>query len=484
MLSSMGSVKMMNLTPKLAISIQKLRIDEIKAGTKFRNALVYALALGFSPQLLAPVLAFGIFLAKSAKDGNVLDPTRMFTSLSLILILTNPLSQTLQSVPQLMGALSCIERIQIFLLSEARIDHRTITGVNDREKSYPPDNYEVEIKPSDELALADFSGSGKTTTPDQSVRSNTDELSEIVVNDCNFGWALEGKQILNNISLDIPRSKMTMIIGPVGCGKSTLLKGLLGETLFSKGSVRISSTSVAFCDQTPWLINATIQENIIGFSEFNAIWYESVVRACVLENDFEILPKGDKTMAGSKGIALSGGQKQRVAIARAVYAKKDIAIFDDVFSGLDAGSQQLLFSRVFGTDGLMRSQGTTVVMVTHALSLLPNADHVISLDPDGSIAAQGPFDDINQQGSCIYSFDSKAEEELAGATAPKTEPTLPDLPVEESNSGHGDFSIYVYYFRTIGLPAMLAFFFGLATFAFLASFPSKYIQQSTWKQTD
>jgi ABC-type bacteriocin/lantibiotic exporter with double-glycine peptidase domain len=304
-------------------------------------------------------------------------------------------------------------------------------------------------------------------------------LSKIKVNDCTFGWTLEGKQVLNNISLSIPNSKTTMIIGPVGCGKSTLLKGLLGETLFLDGSVRLSSTSVAFCDQTPWLINASIKENIVGFSDFDAVWYESVVHACVLRNDFDVLPLGDKTMVGSKGISLSGGQKQRVAIARAVYARKNIAIFDDIFSSLDAGTQQLLFSRVFGADGLLRTQETTVVLATHALSLLPHADHIISLGTDGMITAQGPFDDINQKVGYIYNFESKPEKELTNPAAPKAEQTLQDLAIDGSDqAAYGDFSVYVYYFRTIGWPAMLAFFLGDAAYAFLATFPSSYIQRS------
>lgn len=482
MLSSMKGVKMSGLTTRLTDLIQKLRIDEIKSGTKFRDVLVYALTLGFSPQLLAPVLAFGIFVAKGESNGITLDTTRIFTSLSLILLLTTPLSQTLQSIPQLMGALNCMERIQTFLLSQPRRDHRIPTVLDDDQQN--PDKlaiYQIKKKPDSASGSDIFASSEKTATSQTSFEDEVDSRSAIKIKDSTFGWSTEGKQVLNDISITIPRYKMTMIVGPIASGKSTLLKGLLGETLFCEGFVHMSSTSVAFCDQTPWLINATIQENIIGFSDFNAKWYDSVLHACVLQSDLETLPKGDKTLVGSKGITLSGGQKQRVAVARAIYARKEIAIFDDVFSGLDATTQQLLFSRVFGVDGLLRSQKTTVVLATHAVNLLPSADYIISLGTSGQVMEQGSFEELNRQEGFVSSLalqalkDGDFDMQQADTATQKKEQPFLDVPVDEINRGNGDFSVYLYYFRTVGIPAMALFFFLEISYAVLATFPSKCI---------
>jgi ATP-binding cassette subfamily C (CFTR/MRP) protein 1 len=74
----------------------------------------------------------------------------------------------------------------------------------------------------------------------------------------------------------------------------------------------VSSTEVAFCDQTPWLVNGTVQKNILGYSNFDGLWYNSVIHACGLEEDISNLPLGDQSLIGSKGIMLSGGQKQRI----------------------------------------------------------------------------------------------------------------------------------------------------------------------------
>jgi ATP-binding cassette subfamily C (CFTR/MRP) protein 1 len=103
-----------------------------------------------------------------------------------------------------------------------------------------------------------------------------------------------------------------MIVGPVGCGKSTLLKALLGEVPLLSGSIIISSLEVAFCDQTPWHMNGTIQESIVGVGKMETTWYSTVLRACALVEDFHQLSKGDQTTIGSNGISLSGGQSQRI----------------------------------------------------------------------------------------------------------------------------------------------------------------------------
>lgn len=105
------------------------------------------------------------------------------------------------------------------------------------------------------------------------------------------------------------------IIFRVGSGKSTLIKSLLGETKIIDGSLQSTSGFIAYCDQTPWLMNASLKNNILGQSEFDQRWYDTVTNACCLLEDFSALPRGDESLVGSKGYALSGGQKQRVVSA-------------------------------------------------------------------------------------------------------------------------------------------------------------------------
>lgn len=105
-------------------------------------------------------------------------------------------------------------------------------------------------------------------------------------------------------------------------------------------------------------------------SSFEEPWYTTVVRACSLEQDILDFPKGHSTLVGSAGISLSGGQKQRLAIARPVYSRKSLVMLDDVFSGLDAGTEEKIFSRLLGKQGLLRRNHITVILVTYAGKLL------------------------------------------------------------------------------------------------------------------
>ncbi|KAK0636055.1 P-loop containing nucleoside triphosphate hydrolase protein [Bombardia bombarda] len=195
------------------------------------------------------------------------------------------------------------------------------------------------------------------------------------------------------IDLAIPASQLTMIVGPVASGKSTLCKALLGETPTAQGRVLLNasfSRKVGYCDQTPYLSNTTIRENIIGFSPFDQTRYDEVIDASVLRADLSLLPQGDLTNVGSSGITLGGGRKQRVSMARALYLDAQLLIFDDILSGLDADTEEQVFRRVFSAEGILRrKRKSTVVLCTHSVRHLPSADHIVALGFDGSLVEQG-----------------------------------------------------------------------------------------------
>ena len=98
-----------------------------------------------------------------------------------------------------------------------------------------------------------------------------------------FGWSELRPPIINGVDLHLRKDALlTIVVGSIGYGKSTLLKGLLGESLVFRGSVHVETAEIAFCDQSPWIANASIQENIVGESIFDATWYNQVVWACAL----------------------------------------------------------------------------------------------------------------------------------------------------------------------------------------------------------
>ncbi|KAM3449508.1 hypothetical protein NHJ6243_009960 [Beauveria neobassiana] len=158
---------------------------------------------------------------------------------------------------------------------------------------------------------------------------------------------------------------------------------VIREAQIFSGTVQLATNKLSFCQQTPWLPSGTIRDQIIGDDCFYKEWYDEIVRACALEYDIATLQDGDQSEAGVQGVSLSGGQRQRLAIARALYARKPIAIFDDVLSALDPSTQDIIADKVFGRDGLLRRMNATVVLATHSMRHLHAADIVVALTSDG-----------------------------------------------------------------------------------------------------
>jgi ABC-type multidrug transport system fused ATPase/permease subunit len=124
---------------------------------------------------------------------------------------------------------------------------------------------------------------------------------------------------LRNISCHIPAGSLVAVVGAVGCGKSTFLSAILGEVEPVDDTSKVyiprsenrkgSPGFVSYCAQTPWILNSTLKENILFGRSFDEERYNEVVHACALSSDLEILPAGDMTEIGERGINLSGGQK-------------------------------------------------------------------------------------------------------------------------------------------------------------------------------
>uniref|UniRef100_A0A3Q3X1T6 Uncharacterized protein n=1 Tax=Mola mola TaxID=94237 RepID=A0A3Q3X1T6_MOLML len=229
-----------------------------------------------------------------------------------------------------------------------------------------------------------------------------------------FTWT-DGPPTLSNVDIKIPLGKLTMIVGQVGCGKSSLLLAALGEMQRVSGTVtwnsydyclllhyafvRFLKTSdrkrgaVAYASQKPWLLNATVVENITFEMPMIKPRYKAVIEACSLQPDIDILPQGDQTEIGERGINLSGGQRQRISVARALYQQTNLVFLDDPFSALDIHLSDHLMQD--GILKLLREEKRTVVLVTHKLQYLPHADWIIAMK-DGTIQTEGTLKDIQK----------------------------------------------------------------------------------------
>ncbi|XP_006872028.1 PREDICTED: multidrug resistance-associated protein 6 [Chrysochloris asiatica] len=212
----------------------------------------------------------------------------------------------------------------------------------------------------------------------------------ITVRHGTFAWSQESPPCLQRINLTVPQGSLLAVIGPVGAGKSSLLSALLGELSKVEGAVSTKGP-VAYVPQEAWLQNASVVENVCFQQELDPPWLEQVLEACALWPDVDRFPAGVHTQVGEQGMNLSGGQKQRLNLARAVYRKAAVYLLDDPLAALDARVGQHVFHQVIGPSGLL--QGTTRVLVTHALHILPQADRIVVL-VDGVIAEMGSYQEL------------------------------------------------------------------------------------------
>lgn len=188
-----------------------------------------------------------------------------------------------------------------------------------------------------------------------------------------------------------------MITGPIGTGKSSLLNAMAGSMRKTDGKVEVNG-DLLMCGY-PWIQNASVRDNIIFGSPFNKEKYDEVVRVCSLKADLDILPAGDMTEIGERGITLSGGQKARINLARSVYKKKDIYLFDDVLSAVDSRVGKHIMDECL--TGMLANK--TRILATHQLSLIERASRVIVLGTDGQVDI-GTVDELKARNQTLINL--------------------------------------------------------------------------------
>ncbi|KAI0360724.1 multidrug resistance-associated ABC transporter [Trametes cingulata] len=268
---------------------------------------------------------------------------------------------------------------------------------------------------------------------------------------------------LKDVKLKIPKGSFVAIVGRVGSGKSSLLQGLIGEMRKTRGECIFSSTA-AYVPQTAWIMNATLRQNIVFGQPEDEEKFRNIVKACCLEPDLEMLPNGEETEIGEKGINLSGGQKARVSLARAAYSGADIVLMDDSLSAVDAYVGKTLLDNCF-LNGPLADK--TRVLVTHALHVLDKTDYIYVMD-EGVIVEQGTYQELMKSGQAFSrlmeeygSLEKQEEEELAEEKPEKQKSLIADAPgpqkerqalmqEEERLTGAVSWSVYSKYFKFAG----------------------------------
>jgi ATP-binding cassette, subfamily C (CFTR/MRP), member 1 len=372
--------------------IRKREIFSIQKLLATRNAIN---AISMSMPVFASMIAFIVY----SVSNHPLDPAPVFSSLALFNGLRMPLNFLPLVLGQVVDAISSIRRIQEFLLAEEvnddfewnyedknaiNVHHADFTW--ERTPTQDPDKGATgprSWKQMKQDRKAEKKAAKKAIADAKNKKSNKDTDSTSTLAE------FEPFKVYD-IDLTVGRNELIAVIGSVGSGKSSLLAALAGDMRKTAGSVTFGS-SRAFCPQYAWIQNATVRNNIVFGQVYDPDWYDTVVDACALRPDLEMLPAGDMTEIGERGITVSGGQKQRLNIARAIYFNADIVLLDDPLSAVDAHVGRHIMDNAIC--GLMKDKCR--VLATHQLHVLNRCDRIIWME-NGRIKTISTFDYLMQ----------------------------------------------------------------------------------------
>ncbi|CAM8972586.1 unnamed protein product [Rhodiola kirilowii] len=241
-------------------------------------------------------------------------------------------------------------------------------------------------------------------------QGNIESFNHVIsIRSANISWEDNlSKPTLRNITLEVRHGEKVAICGEVGSGKSTLLSAILGEVPNIQGNIEVYG-KIAYVSQNAWIQSGSIQENILFGSPMDHQRYQETLERCSLVKDLELLPYGDLTQIGERGVNLSGGQKQRIQLARALYQDADVYLLDDPFSAVDAHTASSLFNEYVMT-ALSRK---TVLLVTHQVDFLPAFDLVLLMS-DGEIVKAAPYSELLESSKEFQTLVN-AHKETAGS---------------------------------------------------------------------
>ncbi|GFS61777.1 ATP-binding cassette sub-family C member 8 [Trichonephila inaurata madagascariensis] len=373
--------------------VQNVREKELKILRSDAICVAFNTFITQTSSIIVTLVTFSLF---SKLEGKPLMPADVFTGLALFNQLTVPLYIIPFVIPMVINAVVSTRRLVDFLMLpevDLSLPWRDDSDTPDARVEFVPDSGSVllHVKENSFDSKGYLSGSEEgdgVFLPEFYNYPPVEENTLVSIKKGYFSYDTAYTiPSLRDINVQIPAGKLTIIVGNIGSGKSSLLSAILGELNVISGSINWNSSPlVAYVPQKPWLMNATLKENILFGQPYDGRRYHQVTQACALQPDIDLLPARDMTEIGERGLNLSGGQKQRIALARAFYSPARLIILDDPLSALDAHVGAYVFEH--GIKTLLLRRQRTVILVTHKLEFLSSATKVILME-SGTIKKEG-----------------------------------------------------------------------------------------------
>ncbi|XP_050461235.1 ATP-binding cassette subfamily C member 4 isoform X1 [Cataglyphis hispanica] len=413
-ISGIQAIKMYTWEKPFSALIEKARKKEVNVirGTSYiRGVTMSFIIFSTRMSLFITVLSYVLFGFKITAE-KVFMITAYYNILRTTMTVFFP-----QGITQVAEAMVSIRRLQKFMMyDEVTSETKTVKenakekykeNANENYKENVNENYKENVNKNykeneNENYKKNTNGNYKENMKDLANQKKSDRMPGdqpdyiehcISIENGSAKWLdYETEDTLQNINIKVCPGELIAIVGQVGAGKSSLINVILKELHLQQGSIQVNG-KIAYASQEPWLFAGSVRQNILFGRKMDQIRYDRVTKVCQLKRDFNLLPYGDKTIVGERGISLSGGQRARINLARAIYAEADIYLMDDPLSAVDAHVGKHMFEECI--DKYLR--GKTRILVTHQLQYLRNVGRIIVLK-DGAIQAEGTYDELGSMG--------------------------------------------------------------------------------------
>lgn len=358
--------------------LDEVREEELNKLRHFEYVRAVTTPLSVAIPNVASVLTFITYVSL----GNALNPANTFSTIALYVIVRSPFVTFPLAISMFARAVVANNRFDRFFAlerSNGRLDEVFKSPILDS-----PATTNEGAGPVLVIDDATFVWGGKSQANDKPQAKNqvviTPEHTE------TLAWQL---QLVGH--MEIPRGSLVAIIGEVGAGKSAFVNAILGEMTLTTGSLRVDRTAkIGYCPQEPFILNASLRDNVLFGEEFEVQRYVEALRVSALARDLDQLPASDQTEIGERGVTLSGGQKARVGLARAVYSNAQFILMDDPLSAVDAHVGKFIFEHCICGKQL---RGKTRMLVTNNLHVLSKVDMVMVMD-HGTLVEWGTRDEL------------------------------------------------------------------------------------------